>query len=141
MKLQLVTLSGVKLDRDVYEVQLPTTEGPIGVFPKHEPLVTMAVDGVITVRFDKHDSDGMREYFAISGGVIEIDQDTVKVLVDEADSGDDIIEAESQAALERALEMQKSASNPVELEEAHRLVNRHQVRLKVSDLRRRNRRV
>lgn len=139
MKLQLVTLSGVKLDREVYEAQLPTTEGPIGVFPDHEPLVTMAVDGVITVRFDKNDSDNNREYFAISGGVIEIDQDVIKVLVDTADSGDDIIEAETKAALTRALDMQKNASSPVELEQAHQLVNRHQIRLKVADLRRHRR--
>ena len=140
MKLQLVTLMGVQLDTDVYEVQLPTAAGPIAVFDGHEPLVSIAVPGAIAVRYAKSDADSKLDYFAISGGVIEIDQRRVRVLVDEADNGDDIIEAETKAALEKALELQKNASNAVELEKATALVDRHQVRLNVAGLRRRNRR-
>lgn len=140
MKLQLVTLSGTKLDEPVYEVQLPTETGPIGVYPDHEPLVTMAVPGVITVRYSKNDSDSQRDFFAISGGVIKIDQQVIQVLVDEAESDEDIIESESQAALERALELQKNASSQLELEQAHQMIDRQRVRLKVAGLRRRHRR-
>lgn len=139
MKLQLVTLLGVKVDADVYEVILPTKDGEIAVFPGHESLVSIAVPGAIAVRYAKGDADSTLEYFAISGGVIEIDQQNVRVLVDEADNGEDIIEAESKAALERALKMRESASSQVEIEKANQLVDRHAVRLKVADLRRRRR--
>lgn len=140
MRLQLVTLTGVQKDEDVYEVQLPTAAGPIGVFPGHESLVSVAVPGAIAVRNQKGDPDSKLDYFAVSGGVIEITPDTVKVLVDEADHGDDIVEAESKAALEKALAMQKNAKNAVDLEKATALVDRHQVRLNVAGLRRRHRR-
>lgn len=140
MKLQLVTLMGVQKDEDVYEVQLPTAAGPIGVFPGHEPLVSVAVPGAIAVRTNKNDPDSKLDYFAVSGGVIEISPDLVKVLVDEADHGDDIVEAESKAALDKAIAMQKNAKNAVELEKATQLVDRHQVRLNVAGLRRRHRR-
>lgn len=140
MRLQLVTLMGVQKDEDVYEVQLPTAAGPIGVFPGHEPLVSVAVPGAIAVRTKKDDPDSKLDYFAVSGGVIEVTPDVVRVLVDEADHGDDIIEAESKAALDKALAMQKSAKNTVELEKATALVDRHQVRLNVAGLRRRHRR-
>lgn len=140
MNFQLVTLGGVKVNQDVYEVILPTTTGEISVFPSHEPLVTIAKSGVIAVRHDKDDGDDQLEYFAISGGVIKIDQEHVKVLVDEAEHGDDIVEAESQAALERALKLRDEASDQLELEKAHQLVDRHMVRLKVADLRRRHHR-
>lgn len=140
MKLQLVTLEGIQLDTDVYEVQLPTAAGPIGVFPGHEPLVSIATPGAITVRYNKGDSDNKLDFFAIGGGVIDIDQKRVKVLVDEADRGEDIVEAESKAALEKAIKLRDSAKNQVELEKAHQLVDRHMVRLKVADLRRRHRR-
>jgi len=140
MRLQLVTLMGVQKDDDVYEVQLPTAAGPIGVFPGHESLVSVAIPGAIAVRTKKGDPDSTLDYFAISGGVIEVTSDTVKVLVDEADRGDDIVEAESKAALEKALAMQKNAKNTVELEKATQLVDRHQVRLNVAGLRRRHRR-
>lgn len=140
MKFQLVTLRGTKVDQDVYEVILPTAAGEIAVFPGHEPLVSIAVPGAIGVRYAKGDADSKLDYFAVSGGVIEVNPESLKVLVDEADSGDDIIESEAKAALERALKMRDNAKDQVELEKAHQLVDRHAVRLKVADLRRRHRR-
>lgn len=140
MQFQLVTLTGAKLDEAVYEVILPTTEGVISVFPSHEALVTVAVPGVVAVRRRKEHSNEQLEYFAISGGVVQINQQRVRILVDEADHGDDIIEAETQAALERALALRDSAQSQVELDKAHQLVDRHMVRLKVADLNRRRKR-
>lgn len=140
MKLQLITLSGTKLDTDVYEVVIPTVDGEIGVFPGHEPLVTLAKTGAISVRRSKTDTADDTDYFAISGGVVEIDGEHVKILVDEAEHGADIIEAESQKALERALKRRDEAKDSIELEKASALVDRHMVRLKVADLHRRKRR-
>lgn len=140
MNLELITLLGAKLNQEVYEVIIPTGDGEIAVFPGHEPLVTIAVPGVISVRYKKSDPNDVMDYFAISGGVVEVSQTGVRILVDEADHGDDIIEAESKAALERAIEMREKATNQLELEKAHQLVDRHAVRLKVADLRRRHHR-
>ena len=140
MKFQLVTLLGVKVEADVYEVILPTADGEIAVFPGHEPLVSIAAPGAIAVRHSKADSNEKLEFFATSGGVIEVTPISLKVLVDEADSGDDIVEAESKAALDRALKMKAEAKNQVDLEKASAMVDRHAVRLKVADLRRRHRR-
>ena len=139
MQLQLITLQGIKIDKDVYELVIPTAAGEIGVFPGHEPLVTLAVPGAIAIRYKKGDADLALEYFAVSGGVVEITQTMVRVLVDEADNSDDIVEAESQAALKRAIEMRDNAKDQVELAKAHELVDRHSVRLKVAGLRRRRR--
>ena len=133
MQFQLITLAGVKLDEPVYEVMIPTTEGQIAVFPSHEPLVAVAQPGAVAVRRQKTDSDDQLEYFAIN-------QQRVRILVDEAEHGDDIVEAETQAALERALKMRDEAQDQVELEKAHQLVDRHRVRLHVAGLRRRHRR-
>lgn len=138
MNLKLVTLGGVKLDEAVYSVTIPTIDGEISVLPSHEPLVTVAKDGVITVRRTKETSD--EEFFAISGGVVEIDQTGVRILVDEADHGDDILEAETQAALERAMQARDNAGDQIEREKAKQLIDRHMVRLKVADLQRRKRR-
>lgn len=139
MKLELVTLSGVKLDTEIYQATIPTSEGEIGVFPDHEAMVTLAVPGVITVGYDKNNENNI-DLFAISGGVVEISGKKIRILVDEADSGDEINESETRAALDRALALRDSAKDQIELEKAHQLVDRHQVRLKVADLRRRKRR-
>lgn len=140
MHLQLITLQGIRFDRDMYELITPTSTGEIAIFPGHEHLVTLAVPGVMAVRHQKEDPDQKLEYFAISGGVIEVTPTDIRVLVDEADHGDDIIEAESQAALERALKLRDEAEDQVELDKAHDLIDRHMVRLKVADLQRRRRR-
>ena len=139
MKLKLVTLAGMQLNDEVYEVIIPTIDGEISVYPDHEPLVTVAKEGVVTVQREKNDSEAHREYFAISGGIVEITGKTVKILVDEADHGENIIEAETQAALERAIAMRDNASSDIELDKAHQLIDRHMVRLKVADLQRRRR--
>lgn len=140
MNLQLVTLLGTKVNADVYEVVLPTADGEIAVFPGHEPLVGLAVPGAIAVRTNKSGPGSDLDYYAISGGVIEVTPSTVRVLVDEADSGEDIVEAETKAALERAIKLRDNAKDQVELEKAHQLVDRHSIRLKVADLHRRHRR-
>ena len=139
MRLQLVTLTGTKFDEDIYGVTLPTRAGEISVFDGHEPLVTLAENGVLTVRRKKHDTDSALDYLAITGGVVEIDGTSIKVLVDEADHGEDIIESESKAALERALTLREKAGSQIEIEEASQLIDRHAVRLKVAGLRRRKR--
>jgi len=139
MHLQLITLQGVSVDQDIYELIAPTAAGEIGVFPGHEPLVTLAVPGALAVRYEKGDPDTKLEYFAISGGVIEISPTDIRILVDEADHGDDITVAESQAALERALKLRGEAKNQVDLEHAKQLIDRHTVRLRVADLRRHRR--
>lgn len=140
MNLKLVTLAGTKIDEDVYEVIIPTVDGDIAVFPDHERLVTLAKEGVITVRKKKTDIEDQLEYFAISGGVVEIDGKHVRILVDEADHGADILEAETKKALDRALKLRDEAQSQIELEKASALVDRHATRLKVADLHRRRRR-
>ena len=141
MKFKLVTLGGELVNADVYEVIIPTIDGEISVFPDHEPLITVAKSGVVAVRYEKSHGDDYLEYFAISGGVIEINGKTVKILVDEADQGQDIVEAETKAALDRAIEMRDNAQDRVELDKAHQLIDRHMVRLKVADLHRRKRKI
>lgn len=139
MHLQLITLRGIRLDREMYELMVPTADGEIAVFPGHEPLVTLAVPGALTVRYDKKDPDDKLEYFAISGGVVEINPDAIRVLVDEADYGAEISEAEVKAALKRAEKLRDDAKDQVELEHAKELIDRHEVRLRVADLQRRRR--
>lgn len=137
---QLVSLSGKKFDDDVYEVILPTMDGEIGVLQDHMPLVSVANTGVIAVRRQPRDSDREREYFATNGGAIEVADNNLRVLVDEADHADDISEAEAQKALERAEKMRLEAKDEVSLEQAQALVDRQAVRLQVASLKRRHQR-
>ena len=137
---ELVTLTGVKLRKSVYEVKLPTPQGLIAIYKNHSPLVSLAETGVITVREKENTPDDLQEYYAIDSGVIEIANDTVRVLVDEADKDSEVNEKEAEAALKRAMNLRVDAKDRVSLEKAQSLVDRESSRLKVASLKRRNRR-
>lgn len=137
---KLVSISGKQFDDDVYEVILPTKDGEIGVLQDHMPLVSVADTGVIAVRRQRQDPDRDREYFATNGGAIEVADNSLRVLVDEADHADDINEAEAQKALERAEKLRAEAKDEVSLENAQSLVDRQAVRLQVAGLKRRHQR-
>jgi F-type H+-transporting ATPase subunit epsilon len=135
---KLVALSGAKFDDDVYEVVLPTLDGEIGVLQDHMPLVSVADTGVIAVRRNAKDMDIQREFFATNGGAIEVSDNMLRVLVDEADHAEDINEDEAQKALERAEKMRAEAKDQISLEHAQSLVDRQAVRLQVAGLKRRH---
>ncbi len=134
---QLVSLDGVIYDEKVYEVTIPTLEGEIGVLDHHMPLISVAKTGVVTVRRQERDADDMREYFAINGGAVEVIDNRLRILVDNADPADDINVAEAEAAMAKAKQMKEEATDAVSLERAQALVDRHAVRLQVAGLKRR----
>ena len=139
MNLKLITLSGIMLDADIYQVNIPTPDGEIAVYPDHEALVTLAVPGMVKVHHRKDSSNSQVDLFAISGGVVEIANNKVKILVDDAESDETITEEESRLALERALKMRDEADSTIELEKAQELITKQRVKLRVAELKRRKR--
>ena len=134
---QIITLSGIKFDEQVYEVQLPTPDGQIGVFPNHMPLVSIAVPGLISVRRKQSDPTSAMEYFATDGGVIEILENTVRILADEAMHAEEISEDSAKKALIAAQEAYKNAKDKVSLDKAQSMIDRQAVRLNVVKYKRR----
>lgn len=140
MKFNLITLAGVKYSAEAYSVQLPTASGTITVLPQHEPLMSVLVPGVITIRRQQKDPESSLEHYATYGGVVEVLRDDVQVLVDEADHGDEINEQEAEKARFEAERLVKESSNRVELNEAQAMMDRQAVRLQVAQLKRRHNR-
>ncbi len=137
--LELVSLEGKKYDAEVHEVLLPTPDGQIAIFKNHAPLVSLVAEGMIGVRQRENHPDDMVEYFATTGGVVEITDSAVRMLVDEAAGSDELDEAEAHKALERAKQLRNEAKDQVSLEHAQQMVNRSATQLKVAGLKRRRR--
>lgn len=138
MQLQLITLDGVKYKADAYSVILPTSDGQITILADHEPLMSVLVPGIITVRRNREDPDYHLDHYATYGGVVEVTSEGINILVDEADHGDEINEAEAEKARANAAELLKAAKNQVELDKAQAIMDRQAVRLQVAQLRRRH---
>ncbi|HMS23591.1 MAG TPA: ATP synthase F1 subunit epsilon [Candidatus Saccharibacteria bacterium] len=134
---QLVTLDGVKYADEAYEVLLPTPDGIIAVFKDHMPLISIASPGVISVRRKSNEPDDMMENYATNGGVIEVLNNEVRVLADEADHADEINAAEAEKAIADARQLRAEAKDQLSLDTAQNLIDRSQTRLRVAELKRR----
>lgn len=139
LKFELVTLEGTKFSNRVYEVLLPTPLGQIAVFQHHAPLVSLASPGVIKVRVNQGDPDDFMETYATNGGIIDIEDNSVRVLVDEADAPEEINEQEAVKAHDEAKKLLSEAHDQISLANAQNLLDRTAVRLKVAELKRRKR--
>lgn len=135
MQFELLTLSGPKFQGEVAEVALMTAAGQVAILPLHEPLTSVALPGAVTFR-PLRNNEGKTELYAIFGGLLEVTQDGVRLLADEAEHADDLVESEIKAALAEAKLLKTSAKDSHQAAHAHRLIDRHTVRLNVSQLKR-----
>lgn len=135
MQFELLTLTGAKYRGEVAEVSLRTAAGQIGILPHHEPLTAVVAPGPVVVR-PKH---GQAELFATFGGLLEVNPGGVRLLADEVEHADDLIHEEIEAALKKAEELKAKAKDKHALHRAEELIDRHEVRLEVSHMKRRRR--
>ncbi len=94
----------VSQDRTVFEgnvdiVVLPGGEGEMGILPKHTPLLTTLKFGVVKVR-----TKSQEQIFTVSGGVAEVQPDSVIVLADAAENVQEIDVVRAEVARKRAEE-------------------------------------
>jgi F-type H+-transporting ATPase subunit epsilon len=91
-------------------VTLPGSEGELGVYPKHVPLLTTLVPGELRVL-----KGGRERAMAIGEGFVEIRGDAVSVLTDMALESEKIDIAAAEAAVERAKTAMKEDQTPEEV--------------------------
>ena len=97
LKLEIVTPEGRAYSDDVAMVVLPSIEGEIGVYPAHVPLMTQLSPGELRIV-----KDGKTTEFVVGTGFIEVTADSVSVLTDSALEDEQIDEATTQDAINRA---------------------------------------
>src|SRR5258708_9570934 len=78
-------------------VTLPGTEGEMGIYHQHVPLLTQIVPGEVIVR------KAGRDYFlAVGEGFVEITGERVAIMTDMAIRAENIDEAKAEEARQRA---------------------------------------
>ncbi len=100
--LEIVTPERLAYSGEVDSVQLPGSEGELGVLPHHAPLVSTLGVGELRIR-----KGGSEESFAIIGGFLQVRPDKVVVMAETADLAAEIDIEKAQEArreAERALE-------------------------------------
>ena len=97
LKLEIVTPEKTAYSEDVEMVTLPGSEGELGVYPNHVPLLTTLNPGELRVL-----KGGKETFLAIGEGFVEITGSTVSVLTDMALEATAIDESAAETAVARA---------------------------------------
>jgi F-type H+-transporting ATPase subunit epsilon len=100
--LEIVTPEKLAYQDEVDSVQLPGSEGELGVLPHHAPLITTLGAGELRLRKGSEE-----ESFAIVGGFLQVLPDKVVVMAETADMA-------SEIDLEKAQEARRNAEQMLE---------------------------
>ncbi|HEX9874248.1 MAG TPA: F0F1 ATP synthase subunit epsilon [Deferrimonas sp.] len=102
LRLEMVTPYKKVLSQEVDEIVAPGVIGEFGVLPGHTPMLTTLKIGELTYR------QGAESYHvAVNWGYVEVENDTVTVLVETAEPADEIDLDRARLALGRAEEALK----------------------------------
>jgi F-type H+-transporting ATPase subunit epsilon len=107
-------------------------QGQLGILPHHAPLMTMLQPGDLLIRKDKEE-----EFFALSGGFLEVRPDKVIILADACERADEIDLARAEEAKKRAQETMKAAPLSADAAVAEAALRRSIARLKAAERRKR----
>ncbi len=114
LRLEIVTPDITAYSEEVEMVTLPGTEGELGVYPKHVPVLTILKPGELRVV-----KDGRSKSLAVGEGFIEITPDKVSVLTDVALEAERIDESAAEQAVARAQAAMKEDHSTEEVAAIH----------------------
>jgi len=97
LRLEIVTPETKAYSEDVDMVTLPGSEGELGIYPQHVPVLTTLMPGELRIL-----KNGQETAMAVGEGFVEITGESVSVLTDMALGSEAIDAAAAEAAVERA---------------------------------------
>ena len=133
----------VTAERELYNGEAdmliaPGSEGQLGILPRHAALLTMLKVGEMLIRLDDAE-----EPLFVSGGFMEVSNNSVIVLAETAERAEEIDEARAEEARRRAQDRLQQAQSDVERVELEAALERAVARLHIAEIvqRRRGRRI
>ena len=133
LQLEIVTPERLAYSDTVDSVQLPGSEGELGVLPHHAPLVSTLGVGELRIR-----KGGTEESFAIVGGFLQVRPDRVVVLAETADLASDIdLEKAQEARREAERALESGYHEGVDLAAARAALQQALLRIRVAERRHR----
>jgi F-type H+-transporting ATPase subunit epsilon len=103
------------------------SQGDLGIYPRHAPLLTLLKPGELRVQLP----NGGEEHFFVGGGALEVQPSRVTVLADTALRARDIDEAAALAAKQRAEEALRDRAGHISIAEAQAELARAAAQLKL----------
>ncbi len=124
----------VTAERELYSgeadlVNAPGSEGRLGILPRHAALLALLAPGELRIKLGDTE-----EPLFVSGGFIEVFENSVTVLADTAEHAEEIDQARAEAARRRAQERLAQAQSNQERAELEAALQRAVNRIRVAEL-------
>ena len=104
IQVDIVSAEGEIFSGPATELFAPASQGDLGIYPRHAPLLTLLKAGEVRVKT----ADGGEHFIFVGGGALEVQPHKVTVLADTALRAKDLDEAAALAAKQRAEEALKN---------------------------------
>jgi len=104
--LEIITPEKVVYKNDIDEVVVPTENGQIAILPNHVGLLTQVIPGEIIVK-----KGGGRQVLAVTGGFLEVKNNSVSILADYAVRAEDIEVLKAEEAQKRAKKLMEEKTS------------------------------
>jgi F-type H+-transporting ATPase subunit epsilon len=127
LQLQIVSADRLLVNEQVDEVEIPGSEGYLGVLPGHTPLLATLQVGELWYRQGQE-----KHYLAIAFGFVEVQPDGVTILAQIAEPAQEIDLARAEAARKRAEERLSKPTTDMDFERARIAMLKALVRLQVA---------
>ncbi|GLX65179.1 F0F1 ATP synthase subunit epsilon [Proteus sp. DFP240708] len=131
--LKVVSAEKQLYDGEVKRIQVTGSEGELGIYPQHTPLLTAIKPGMVRVV----KTSGEEEVIYLSGGILEVQPTGVIVLADTAIRGRDLDEAKALESKRKAEEHIQSSHGDVDYAQASAELAKAIAKLRVIELTRR----
>jgi len=125
--LEIVTPDRSIVREDVDELQVPGSEGYLGILPGHTPLLATLKVGELWYRTGRD-----THHLAIAGGFVEVLPERVTVLAQVAERAQEIDVARAEVAKKRAEERLARAPVDIDFERARIAMMKALIRLQVA---------
>lgn len=129
IQLDIITPDRVAFSGQVEEINLPGALGEFGVLPGHTPFLSQLRIGPMHFR-----QQGRVQWFALNRGIAEVTPQKVTVLVQTAESKEEIDISRAEAARRRAEERLRSRREEIDAARAEAALQRALARLKVAKM-------
>ena len=129
-RLIVLTQEKAVIDRQVVSVTAPGSEGYLGIWKDHAPLVTALQPGKLSVKPDAtHEID-----YAISGGYLEVSGNRVTILADSLEEIESIDLDRAHAALKRAQERMHTMESELDKDRLEYALQRAKNRVRLAEM-------
>lgn len=135
LRVQIVTAEReVFAEEAVDMVVAPGAEGVVGILPRHAPLLTTLLPGIVRIK-----RGGSEEALAVGGGFLQVARDQVLILADTAERASEVDEARAEEGRRRARETLAESTRSgqrLQAELARFALRREEARIQVARRRR-----